>query len=192
MAFFITSPDGTIYELDATETVGYSQSGSLTNFPLADGTIGGDNYQNEKDKVTFSGISSTFKTSSGMLPPEEYLGGLRNLKRSRRPFTVTFSNVLDPLPFCFFKTIDTRQSKDIGDAYEVILEIEQAIPGSGVIFTTVDVSPEISDQEEELSEGPGSTQDANDRPLLIEKVEELDAGSFGLLDEIGIFDALGN
>jgi len=102
MAAFITDPDKNVYQLDATTDIVYVTSGKVTSNPIESETEGAafqsasDNYVNNPETISFSGIL-TNKKASGFSDstlakdtPSSYLKGLQIIKKNATPVTITF------------------------------------------------------------------------------------------------------
>ena len=105
------------YMLDATESISISHQGSVTSFPVEDGSEAGDNYSVKQPTITYSGGISDIK----MVPtPEdskstlEYLWGIGRLRDLKVPLKFWFSESIPPIENCYLETFTFSQSTTNG------------------------------------------------------------------------------
>lgn len=111
--YYITPQDSDdIIALDATSTVQVNETGKSTSLPLETGEEVTDHYINGNTKISMSGVISSLKSSSNKenKSPEDYIRDIRELKKSGKPFSVFFSDKLNPLTNCVFESISFSQS----------------------------------------------------------------------------------
>jgi hypothetical protein len=118
--------------LDATSTVQLTETGKTTSLPLETGEEVTDHYINNNTKISMAGVISTDKSSGNVTnkTPEDYVRDIRTLKRSGRPFSVYFSDKLNPLTNCVFESISLSQSARNGtrgasSSYKVTFTVKQ-------------------------------------------------------------------
>ena len=118
--------------LDATMTVQLDESGKTTTLPLESGEEVTDHYINANTKISMAGIISTAKSASSSRnkTPEDYIRVVRELKQSGKPFSVYFSDKLEPLTSCVFENLSISQSKRNGSSgssssYKISFSVKQ-------------------------------------------------------------------
>lgn len=118
--------------LDSTTTMQLDDSGRTTSLPLESGEEVSDHYINSNTKISMSGVISTAKSSvtTDNKTPEDYIRDIRALKTSGKPFSVYFSDKLNPLTNCVFESISVSQSRRNGtsgpsSSYKVAFTVKQ-------------------------------------------------------------------
>lgn len=88
--FYISGEDGKVYSLDATETFGIREAGSLTEYTIESGSKVSDHYVNENKEIAVTGVISDVKSPSSFsqMSCEEYIKGITDIKNSKKPFKV--------------------------------------------------------------------------------------------------------
>lgn len=154
-----------VYELDSTTDISISERGHLSTHKLESGERSSDNYSNSASRVRIFGvITDLFITRTDTKKTtQEYLEGLKEVKKKKIPFTLHYSDKLDPIQNCFFTDFEYRQSPKIGhtrraDAFSVSMEIESARISEGAVFTTGRAS-EFADSTQELQSSIRSTKE---------------------------------
>tara|TARA_Y100000310_G_scaffold74348_1_gene70498 strand:- start:27100 stop:27687 length:588 start_codon:yes stop_codon:yes gene_type:complete len=168
MAFFIQSNNGSgdVYEMDATTEVTYSLSGNPTRYAVESGVNVSDHYQRSQPQVRFSGIVSDvkFSTPEGTIVTlADFERGLTDLQRSGEFFACTFSQNLDVLQNCLFRSLDIRTTTETGTlAREISFTIVQVEQAEQARVTVLPVPAErFKDVVEARSRGTGSTSEPN-------------------------------
>lgn len=127
--FYILSPKGVIFELDATTDMTYTESGKTTDSPIESGESVSDHYIQKPSVTNFSGvitdISSYASNVNEKLSTREYINGLRTLKNSKRPFKIYISNNFAPLSNCVFTSLTIKNNKEFG-----VTEFGERVAGS--------------------------------------------------------------
>lgn len=167
MRFFIQEEgeDGIIYEFTATTSAVYNTSGKATTYAVEEGSNLSDHYTQDQDTVTLQGHVS----------PEYVLGftdkislkadlatmekGLVDLKKSGKPFSVTYSDNLDVMSNCVFDNLSITRNVSTGiHTMDVSLTARQLELGGRAATTTIKEPAErFKDPSEEKKSGSGST-----------------------------------
>lgn len=131
--YYIAPQDSSdTFALDATSTIQLDEAGKTTSLPLESGVEVTDHYINGNTKISMAGIISTAKSAGTQAnkSPEDYIKGIRELKKSGTPFSVFFSDKLSALTNCVFENISISQSKRNGtsgpsSSYKITMSIKQ-------------------------------------------------------------------
>ena len=168
MAFFIQTDNGSgdVFEMDATTEVTYSLSGNPTRYAVESGVNVSDHYQRSQPQVRFSGIVSDvkFSTPEGTIVTlADFERGLTDLQRSGEFFACTFSQNLDVLQNCLFRSLDIRTTTETGTlAREISFTVVQVEQAEQARTAVLPVSAErFKDVVEAKSRGTGSTAEPN-------------------------------
>lgn len=154
-----------VFELDSTTDISISERGHLSTHKLESGDRSSDNYSNSAPRIRIFGVitdlyitrTDTKKTT------QEYLEGLKDVKKKKIPFTLHYSDKLDSIPNCFFIDFEYSQSSHIGHtrraaAFSVSMEIDSARISEGATFTTGRAS-EFADATQDLESSIRSTKE---------------------------------
>ena len=181
--YYIAQPDtNEILALDATTTVQLDETGKTTALPLETGEEVTDHYINGNTKVSMSGVISTAKSSGNSTnkSPEDYIRDIRNLKKSGKPFSVFFSDKLNPLTNCVFTSLSFSQSIRNGfngasSSYKVTFAVKQVrfVQAARLV---VEPTVQVADDTSEKNTSGKSTQEAADNRNITTGTQRLDIG----------------
>lgn len=177
MAFFLTTEDNEIFEMDATVEVGFSQTGKPTSYAVEEGFKVSDHYIQDPDTVSFKGVVSEVKflrRAGEGLPTKsltDFEVGITELKKSGKFFTCTFSKNLTPLQNCLFTTLKmdrlSETAIDINFSIQQIRVASRAANVKGVI-----PAQEYEGKVEGTSNGVGSTKKVERETPLGDRMRE--------------------
>lgn len=176
-----------VYALDATTDVSVQMSGTVTDFPIEDGSSVQDNYVNKNTTATFSGSISTTKSlvNKDNLSPVDYMDALKSMKKQKVLFDVYWRSDETPLVNCIFSTLTFKQDATRGYINALVNSISvsftvQEIRLANLAELGVTASEKFTDKVAKTSVGDSSTEDIDgDKPL-----EGLDAKEERLKKEI--------
>lgn len=166
MAFYIKTDngEGTNYYLDAVVSVMYEQSGKVTKYAVEEGFNVSDHYQQNPDRITFTGSISEVKfLRNGELSTslELFEKGMQALKRSGKPFACNFSDNLDIMKDCRFTRLTMERTTTTGKyAIDVSFNIEQTLTAAQAKLSTEPIpADKHKDMVDEKKGGKGSTEE---------------------------------
>lgn len=166
MAFYIKTDngDGDIYQLDAVVSVMYEQSGKVTKYAVEEGFNVSDHYQQNPDKITFSGNISQVKFLRNRelsTDLELFEKGMQALKRSGEPFACSFSDNLDIMRNCRFTRLTMERTVTTGKySIDVSFNIEQTRVATQAKLSAEPIpADQHKDMVEEKKGGRGSTEE---------------------------------
>lgn len=156
--YYIRTQAGVIYELDSTTEISLSLSGKTTDFPLESGESVSDHYINQNNTISFSGTITDIKTVEMFLDPsgqpwykstDEYINGLRDIKKAGEPFSIHFFNKIEPLDNCVFENLTIEQNQSRGssgdvNSYRISFTAKQVKFARQTVLTSV-AAPSSSD-----------------------------------------------
>ena len=167
MAFFIETGDNSIFEMDATVDVGYTQSGTVSTYAVEAGFKVSDNYSQDPDTVSFKGQVSEVKfldrrgaknSSEDSKTFSEFESEITDLKKSGEFFSCSFSPRLPALQNCLFTSLKMdavgNSALDISFTITQVRVATRAKNVKGVIPAT-----EYKDTVEGEAKGSGSGTD---------------------------------
>ena len=161
-----------IYALDSTTEVSVQLSGTVTDFPIEDGSSVQDNYVNKNTTSSFNGSISTSKSLSNKdnLSPDDYMEALQKMKKEKVLFSVYWHSTQPPLVNCIFSTLTFTQDSVRG-------HVNSSVNSMGVSFTVQEIrlvdltelgvvsSEKFADKTATTTEGDSSTEDLDsDKP----------------------------
>jgi len=123
--YYIKTKEGTVYELDSTNSIQISLPSQATRFPVESGSVVSDHYVNKNITAQFSGTVSSIK-SVRLQPqrdkthklvhksPQDYIKGLYEIRDSKESFTLYYSNDLNPILNCVFEVLSISQNQNRG------------------------------------------------------------------------------
>lgn len=120
MSFFYIrdNESGESYYLDAIYSVNLNKTGTPTSYVVEEGFNVSDHYVGDFDTISISGsISSAKFVIDGVLSTklEDFITEIILLKDKGAPFTMRFSDYLNPYPTCLFSNLTIEQNKNTGD-----------------------------------------------------------------------------
>ena len=164
MSFFIQTDNGTgdRFQLDATVSVSYKQSGDVTTYSVEEGTESSDHYTQKPDVVSFDGVISQVKfLRNGKLKTDLALfeKGMQDLKRSGKFFACSFSNNLDIMKNCLFTSLDMSRDTTTGVyALNVRFTVKQTLVSSQAKLSAIPIpASQYKDMVDEKKKGKGAT-----------------------------------
>lgn len=170
MTFFIQADNGAgdRYQLDATVTVAYKQSGEVTSYAVEEGTDSSDHYKQKPDTVTFDGVISQVKflrNSKVKTDLAIFEKGMQDLKRSGKFFACSFSKNLDIMKNCLFTDLEMSRDTNSGlYAMNVRFSIKQVRVSNQAKLSTVPIpAAQYKDMVEEKKKGKGATTEVTER-----------------------------
>lgn len=180
--YYISTSDGTIYELDATLNVNYRETAVVTDNVVESGESVADHCYNKPVTFSLNGVITDIKSvSSGnenAKSTKEFIDGLKSVLYSKQTFTFHFGEKVGSFSNCMFESLDIGQDSTHGnvkdvDSFSVSASIKQLrlaqraalVPSRSVIPTTGSGTP--SDNYQSQTKGAGSTEE------LTEQEEEM-------------------
>ena len=90
LLFYIKTPSGDVYTLDATESFQLTESGTPTEYTIESGAKVSDHYVSESKELSLSGVITDMKTTSSTNSKNtgDFLGGLMKIKSIGDPLTL--------------------------------------------------------------------------------------------------------
>ena len=90
LLFYIKTPSGDVYTLDATESFQLTESGTPTEYTIESGAKVSDHYVSESKELSISGVITDMKTTSSANSKNtgDFLGGLMKIKAIGDPLTL--------------------------------------------------------------------------------------------------------
>lgn len=165
--YYIETSDGVFYELDSTTNISYKESGRITNHVVETGQSVSDHYVNNPVEFSISGSISDIKSISGnnqnSKSTEDFINGLRTLKRNKTRFTFHFGNKVGSYSNCLFDSLDISQTTNRGsvgaiDSFSISANIKQIrLAQRAQIFPFRD--PLASDDYQAQTKGSGTTEE---------------------------------
>jgi hypothetical protein len=177
--------------LDATQTVQLDETGKTTTLPLETGEEVTDHYINGNTKVSMAGVISTAKSAGNITnrSPESYINAIRELKKSGQPFSIHFSDKINPLTNCVFESLSISQSVRNGtrvsngsSSYKVTFSVKQVriIKAAQV---AVERDSRVVDSFSDKEVTGKSTQPPKDERNLLQRKSEANLAASTLLFE---------
>tara|TARA_R110000851_G_scaffold74984_3_gene165298 strand:- start:897 stop:1469 length:573 start_codon:yes stop_codon:yes gene_type:complete len=167
MSFFIETADNSIFEMDATVEVGYTQSGVVSAYAVEAGFKVSDNYSQDPDTVSFKGQVSEVKfltrrvsknSTTDAKTFEEFESQITDLKKSGEFFSCSFSPRLPALQNCLFTSLRMEAvGKFALDINFTITQVQVATRAKNV--KGVIPAKEYEDTVEAAGKGSGATTD---------------------------------
>lgn len=185
MATFITdSVTGFIFQLDATTSVQYTSSSTLTNNPIESGRSTTDHVIQNQDTVTLSGVLTRVKAkgsnSEFVTAPENYIANLQDIKDNATPVTITTfqaptfggfgepKNLITPLQNCIVTSlqINKRAGAGSGDLFVDLSATKVEFADQAQVTAQPTASPNFQNDASNLQNGAGTTQELKQEDLL--------------------------
>ena len=103
--FYLQTQDGfgSIYELNSTTDVKYTERGKATDFPVEAGGTSSDNYTETPTTISFSG---TITSVGAGVSPEQFSEGIVRLKKTKQLLTVYSVAMLGGTANCLIETLE--------------------------------------------------------------------------------------
>lgn len=166
------------FALDSTSDIQLDESGKTTSLPVESGEEITDHYINSNTKISMNGTISSIKSSVNLRnkTPEDFINGIRQLKQSGKPFSVYFSNKINPLTNCLFENLSISQNKKRGSvgedsAYKISFSIKQ-VRIVKVNSLRVERSGRVIDSFTPKAQSGKGTKDPKGKNVVTRKADE--------------------
>lgn len=179
--YYIETSDGVIFELDSTTEISYKESGTITNNVVESGESVADHYVNNPVVFDITGSISDIKSiSSGndnSKSTEDFINGLKSLKRSKQRFTFRFGDKVGNYSDCLFESLNIAQNQSRGnaggvDSFSVKATIKQIRVAQRAQITPFR-DPLSTDDYQEQTKGTGTTEEVVQETDLYDTAIEL-------------------
>jgi hypothetical protein len=178
--FYILTPKGIVYELDATTDMSYTLAGRTTDSPIEDGESVSDHYIQAPSVINFSGVITdvvSLSSKTNKLDTKGYIEGLIALKNSKIPFTVMISENLDSIKSCVFTSLNITNTGEFGirnvggnlySAYKINFSVKQIRLAAAATDVVGVPQPDLQDMTQPAVESSQTTEQ-DESPSFLER-----------------------
>ena len=168
---YLSSVDGTtVIALDATESVDWMRSVSVSKSTIFNGAKVSDNIHPDLPSVSFSGVVSFSKIRDDFPTPDRFMVLANQLIDSFQPMTLygTTDGAIPDLAQCYITDLSVNRGMTTADALAVnislqALDITTSISATTITQPSVKTNGQLSDQNDT---GTGSKEEVTKQTLL--------------------------
>jgi hypothetical protein len=140
-SFYFVDSDNNHYEMDATESISFTEQTTLTEYPIQTGAEVADHTIRGNSIISLSGVISSvksiaFKTKKRVDSVEDFIKAVRKLRTEGSVVTVLVTQEVSPFPNCIISNLSFKQGSDRGSFTRIDEEGQRVIAGSA---WTVDI-----------------------------------------------------
>ena len=199
--YYIRTIDNIVFELSSTTDITTTDSGKATDFPIQTGESVADHYVQDPLIIKFKGIITDVRSLSnlgnaGWKGPQDYIVGLKQLKASKVPFSVGYSDILSPAENCVFNSFELTQNSKHGvistsnisfNSFEISLTMKQLRFGEAALVEARPASDfENLAAEKAVGSGSTSTPTSPEETTIRERATAAKVINTQELDSLGV------